>query len=87
MHCAAADISCPSLVLFGGQDDVTVPPIQDKLHAGFRQRCPALEWHAFAAGGHGFASEDAAVYDAALAELAWRLVSHFLGKYLMSAAD
>jgi carboxymethylenebutenolidase len=80
---AASEIRCPSIVLFGGEDDVTLAPIQDKLHAGFRQNCPALDWHAFAAGGHGFAMTGATVFDASLAELAWSLVTHFFRTYLV----
>ena len=81
---AAREVKCPSLILFGGQDHVTLVPVQERLWASFRQNGQPLEWHFFSHAGHGFALADGDGYDPRLAGLTWPLVADFLGRELNS---
>jgi carboxymethylenebutenolidase len=78
---AVADFTCPSIVLYGGEDHVTTIPIQERLWRSFVSNGQRLEWHFFPHGGHGFVDPDAH-YEPHTAELAWPLVSDFLMREL-----
>jgi carboxymethylenebutenolidase len=79
---AVKDFRCPSLILFGSNDDLATVPMQQKLMASFQSSGQPLDWHFFSGAGHGFATADGDGYDPALADLAWTLVSHFLEREL-----
>ena len=78
---AAADFTCPSLILFGAGDHVSPVDVQDLLQKALRDNGQRLEWHFFAHGGHGFIDPDA-FYDPHVGELAWPLVVDFLEREL-----
>lgn len=79
---AARELKCPSLIFYGGQDQIAPVPVQERLWASFQQNGKPLEWHFFSHGGHGFALADGDAYDAHLAGLAWPLVVDFLDREL-----
>jgi dienelactone hydrolase len=74
----------PSLILFGGQDHVTLVPAQERLWASFRQNGQPLEWHYYSHAAHGFALADGDGYYPHLAGRVWPLVADFLGRELNS---
>lgn len=84
---AARDLKCPSLIFFGGQDDITPVPVQERLWTSFRQNGQPLEWHFFSHAGHGFALADGDCYDPRLAGLTWPLVAGFLEHELGSPGE
>jgi carboxymethylenebutenolidase len=79
----AREIKCPSMILYGGRDHISTPPVQQQIMASFLANGQPLEWHVFPAGTHGFASpESGGGYQPELAELVWPLVAEFLKREL-----
>jgi len=83
---AAREIKCPSMVLYGGNDRTSTFAIQQKVMESFHANGQPLEWHYFHFGNHGFASTESDGYQPYLADLAWPLVTEFLGRELISPA-
>lgn len=79
---AARDIKCPSQIFFGAKDHVASVAVQQRLMASFQANGQPLDWHFFHRAGHGFALADGECYDPKLADIAWELVSDFLGREL-----
>jgi carboxymethylenebutenolidase len=79
---AVRDFKCPSQIFFGAHDHVASIAVQQRLMASFQANGQPLDWHFFHPAGHGFALGDGDSYDPKLAELAWTLVSDFLGREL-----
>ncbi len=77
---AVRDFKCPSQIFFGAHDHVASIAVQQRLMAAFQSNGQPLDWHFFHRAGHGFALGDGDSYDPKLAELAWTLVSDFIGR-------
>ena len=68
------------------QDRTSTFPIQQKVMESFHANGQPLEWHYFHFGNHGFASTESDGYQPYLADLAWPLVTEFLGRELIGPA-
>ena len=79
---AVRDFKCPSMILFGGKDQVASIPVQERLWSSLQSNGQPLQWLFFPYAGHGFALGDGDCYDPRLAELSWMLVSDFLEREL-----
>jgi dienelactone hydrolase len=75
---AAGEIACPTMTLYGANDEVSLIPVQERIHQALLATGQAVSWHVFAHGGHGFGLTEAPVYDAELADLAFGLALQFL---------
>lgn len=71
---------------FRRQDRTSTFPIQVKVMESFHANGQPLEWHYFHFGNHGFASTESDGYQPSLADLAWPLVTEFLGRELIRPA-
>ena len=69
---------CASMTVYGANDEVSVIPVQERIHEALLATGQPVSWHVFAHGGHGFGLSEAPVYDAELAALTFRLVLQFL---------
>jgi dienelactone hydrolase len=83
---AAREIKCPSMVLYGGHDNHSTFPVQQRVMESFYANGQPLEWHYFHFGNHGFASTESDGYQPYLADLVWPLVTEFLSRELVSPA-
>ncbi|MBI2959308.1 MAG: dienelactone hydrolase family protein [Betaproteobacteria bacterium] len=79
---AAREIRCPSLVFFGGRDQIAPVSVQERLWSRFRENGQPLEWHFFSQAEHGFALGDGEGFDPHLAKLTWPLTCDFLCRHL-----
>ena len=69
---AVRDFKCPSIIFFGGKDQVASIPVQERLWSSFQASGRPVEWHFFPHAGHGFALGDGdCCYEPQLAESAW----------------
>ncbi|HEY4370890.1 MAG TPA: dienelactone hydrolase family protein [Burkholderiales bacterium] len=78
----AKELKCASMVMYGGQDYISTPPVQKRLWESFTANGAPLEWHYYAHGNHGFASPDTVGYQPDLARKNWPLVVEFLQQHL-----
>jgi carboxymethylenebutenolidase len=83
---AAREIKCPSMILYGGHDQHSTFPVQQRVMESFYSNGQSLEWHYFHFGYHGFASTESDGYNPYLADLVWPLVTEFLGRELIRPA-
>ena len=83
---AAREIKCPSMILYGGHDNHSTFPVQQRVMESFYANGQPLEWHYFHFGNHGFASTESDGYQPYLADLVWPLVTEFLGRELVGPA-
>ncbi len=79
---AAVEMRCPSIVVYGSQDNVTTVPMQQRMWAAFLENEQPLDWHFISTGGHGFVDPDSANYNAYSAEITWPIVADFLAREL-----
>jgi dienelactone hydrolase len=79
---AAAELRCPSIVIYGAQDSVTTVPIQQRMYSAFLQNEQRLDWHFISTGTHGFVDPDSSNYEAYSHEITWPLVADFLEREL-----
>jgi hypothetical protein len=68
------------MILYGGHDQHSTFPVQQRVMESFHANGQSLEWHYFHFGYHGFASTESDGYQPYLADLVWPLVTEFLGR-------
>ncbi|HUG37609.1 MAG TPA: dienelactone hydrolase family protein, partial [Candidatus Limnocylindrales bacterium] len=76
----ARTLRCASLVFCAGKDYIATPAIQAPLWQSFIANGQLVEWHSFSDANHGFRHPDNEGYQPHYAELAWPLVTSFLGR-------
>jgi dienelactone hydrolase len=76
----ARTLRCASQVFCAGLDYIATPAIQGPLWQSFIANGQLVEWHFISAAHHGFRHPDNEGYQPHYAELAWPLVTSFLGR-------
>jgi dienelactone hydrolase len=71
------------MILYGGHDQHSTFPVQQRVMESFHANGQPLEWHYFHFGNHGFASTESDGYQPYLADLVWPLVTELLGRELI----
>ncbi|MGH9021243.1 MAG: dienelactone hydrolase family protein [Acidimicrobiales bacterium] len=77
-----ANLSCPLLGLFGGDDQYPSPEQVEELRGLLTAHAKEFEFHSYDGAGHAFFSVDRPAYRPEAATDAWDKIWEFLGRHL-----
>lgn len=80
----AADLSCPLLGLFGGEDRFPAPDEVAELDAELTRLGKEHEFHSYPGAGHAFFAVERASYRPEAAVDGWKRIFDFFGRHLAS---
>jgi carboxymethylenebutenolidase len=79
-----ADLSCPLLGLFGGQDRNPAPSHVDEIEAELKRHAKIYEFHRYPDAGHAFFSVDRPSYQVEAVLDGWEQIWSWFGRHLAS---